>query len=181
MLDDATTYYQPPAGCTWYFGIDDAYTRDKADIVSSANSQFIAADWTDSDFLNGKVCWRCDFTTQALKDSVADAGNKSMYAALWMTPSGGLPALMGHWDINMRNIAVDPTSVGAVAGVVFDTVDRADSTYQKQKPDQGTIWFKNGKDPLIYCTTTGFYYPIVAVDVGGGIIQFVPGTGEAIS
>ena len=181
MLSDAVTYYQPPAGCTFLFGIDDTYAQDHADLVTSDNSQFIAADWTDSDFQNGKVCWRADLTASALKTSLGDSANKMMCCALWMTPSGELPVLLAHWDVNIRNIAVDPTTPSASPGINFDTIDRADSTYQKQKPDQGSVWFKNGKDIYIYISATGLYHPLTGVDTGGGLVQPVFGPGEAMS
>jgi hypothetical protein len=111
LMSDGSTYFKPPAGCTWLFGIDDQYTRDHAELVTSGNASFIAGDWPGvggADFANGKVCWRVDLDVQPLKDSLAATASKTMYAGLYMLPTGGVYTLLCHWDITMKNVAVDP-------------------------------------------------------------------------
>jgi len=178
MLSDATTYFAPPAGATWMFGIDNVYTQAHAELVVSSNADFVAADWTESDFLGGKVCWRVDLTSDSLKAALGDAASSNMYCALWMTPSGGKAALMAHWDVTMRNVAVDPTSPTVEPGIQYDTVDRADSTYQKMKTDMGEIWFKEGKQPLLFCVATGKYHRLALDQQQGAVILTIDQTGE---
>jgi hypothetical protein len=178
MLSDATTYFAPPAGATWMFGIDNVFTQAHAELVVSSNADFVAADWTGSDFLAGKVCWRADLTSDALKAALGDTASSTMYCALWMTPSGGKAALMAHWDITMRNVAVDPTSAIPEPGVVYDTVDRADSTYQKMKTDMGEIWFKDGKQLYLFCVATGKYHRATLDQQQGAVILVLDQTGE---
>jgi hypothetical protein len=111
MLADAT-YFTPSAGGVWLFGIDDQFTRDHADLVTAANDQFIAADWPGADgadFTNGRVCWRANLDVEALATSLGSLSSKTMYAALWMKPTGGAYTLMCQWTLTMRNIAVEPT------------------------------------------------------------------------
>ncbi len=108
LMADATTYFKPPTGCTWLFGIDDQYTSDHAELVTSANDQFISGDWASADFDNGKVCWRVDLDVQPLKDSLGALASKTMFAGLYFLPTGGLYTLLCHWDLTMKNVAVDP-------------------------------------------------------------------------
>ena len=61
------------------------------------------------DMSNGKICWRADLTTAALKTSLAALPSKTMYCGLWMLPSGGSYTLMCQWTVLMKNIAVEPT------------------------------------------------------------------------
>jgi hypothetical protein len=178
MLNDGTTYFTPPAGCSWLFGIDNVYTQAHTDLVVSSNADFVASDWTGSDFQNGKVCWRADLTSDSLKTALADAASATMYCALWMTPSGGKATLMAHWDITMRNVAVDPTSATPEPGILYDTIDRADSTYQKMKTDMGEVWFKDGKQLYLYCVATGKYHRATLDSQQGAVILTIDQTGE---
>jgi hypothetical protein len=145
MLADAATYFTPPAGGTWLFGIDDQFTADHTDLVTSLNAQFnIAGDWDQLLEAGGYICWRVDLTTNELKAALADAVSKAMYADLWFTPSGGSPTLMAQWNITMKNIAVDPTTAKPVEGITHLTTDAAAASYVPQWGDQARWRWKNG-------------------------------------
>jgi hypothetical protein len=146
LMSDATTYYAPGASSTWLFGIDSSFTRDHADLVVSENAQFnVAGDWADTSVVGGKICWRADLTSQSLKDDLADDASKQMYACLWMCPSGGEYTLMAQWDINMKNVAVDPTTALAQDGISFLTMDLYNADMAQLKaPTSGLYRIQNG-------------------------------------
>lgn len=179
LMGNQDTPFTPPANASWLFGIDSTYTAGKTDLVISDNDKFnIIGDWDDLDVAGGKICWRADLTTSALIADLGDKESKTMYAALWMLPSGEKPVLMSEWDIIVRNIAVDPTTAIEEEGIVFDTINRADATYQKQWADGASIKFKNGQHPYIYIAETGLWYPLVGEIVDGSPVIGL-GTGEA--
>lgn len=178
MLADGSTYFKPPAGATWLAGFDNVFTADHTDLVTSLNADFVAADWADADFANGKVCWRMNWTTTALKSVMANDPSLSGWMCLWMTPSGEDPVLIAQWSVVVNNIAVDPTSATAQEGIVFVTTDML-SVYQKQHADQARIVFQDGKIPYIYCEDDGLYYPITVKRVDGSP-TFAPGTGISL-
>jgi hypothetical protein len=179
MLADAATYFTPPAGGTWLFGIDDQFTADHADLVVSDDDQFnLDGDWDLLAETSGRICWRVDLTTNELKDSLGDTDRKAMYACLWFTPSGGDPTLMAQWNVTMKNIAVDPTTAIPSPGITFDTVDRADSTYQKMKTDGGELWFKDGKLLYQWCAGTGKYHRRSLDYKDGVVIDVIDQEGE---
>lgn len=105
MMPDATTYFIPGAGVTWYFGMDSVYTSGHADIVQVANANFIAADWASADFANGKVCWRVDLSGADLATDMGTSASKIYHSGLWMTPSGGEITPIVEFDITVLNIA----------------------------------------------------------------------------
>lgn len=177
MLSDATTYFAPPTGATWFFGIDNVYTSGHAELVSSLNADFVAADWASADFDNGKVCWRVDMTAQALIDALGNDASDEMYAALWMTPSGGEPVLMAHWDLIVHNVAVDPTTATETPGLVYVTTDMM-SVYQKRHEDGASIQFQNGQHPYVYCGDDSLWYPLVVQLVDGTAVL---GLGEGVA
>lgn len=108
LMSDGTTYYTAPTGASWLFGIDDTFERDHADLVESANDQFIPDDWESANFTNGKVCWRADLSGEALKTALGSLISKTMYACLWILPVGGAYSLVAQWNVTMKNIAVEP-------------------------------------------------------------------------
>lgn len=141
MMSDATTYYTPAVTDTWLFGIDNVYTRDHTDLVVSLNAQFnLDGDWDQRDVVGGKICWRVDLTSAALKTALADSENAAMYCALWVRPSGGDYTLLGHWDITMRNVAVDPTTALEQEGISFATVDLVNADIAELKTPTGGIY-----------------------------------------
>jgi len=141
-MADATTAFVPPAGASWLFGIDDGYTADHADLVlSSVFNQ--AGDW-DYNLSNGKITWRTDLTSAALKTSLGDSASKLMYAYLWMTPVGGSPTLLAQWDVIIKNIAVDPTTATPVEGISFMTTDAATASFVPVWGDQSRWRWKSG-------------------------------------
>jgi hypothetical protein len=168
MLADGATYFTPPAGGTWLFGIDDQFTADHADLVTSLHAQFnIAGDWDLLAETAGFICWRVDLTTNELKTSLADAASKAMYADLWFTPSGGSPTLMAQWNITMKNIAVDPTTATAVEGITHPTTEVVNTMIDEIKtPTGGLMRMRNGALQLKN-STTGKWQTITMSGVAG--------------
>jgi hypothetical protein len=177
MLADASTYFTPPAGGSWLFGIDDTFTVDHADLVTSPHAQFnIAGDWDLLAETTGYICWRVDLTTNELKTSLADAASKAMYADLWFTPSGGNPTLMAQWNITMKNIAVDPTTATAVEGITHPTTDVFNSAIAEMKVPTGGIYrLQNGALQLWNATQSKWHTLSISGAAGEETIDIGPG------
>ena len=177
MMSDASTYFAPPAGGTWLFGVDDTFTASHADLVVSLDAQFcIPGDWGEMSETGGKISWRADLTGQGLKDSLADAASKSMYACLWFTPSGGNATLMGAWDIIMKNIAVDPTTAVEIEGITYPTMDIFNSSITSlTTPTGGLYRFQNGALQIKNSTTGKFHTISLSGEAGAETMDYGPG------
>ena len=177
MMADAATEFTPPAGGTWLFGIDDQYTADHADLVTSLDAVFnLDGDWGERAETNGRICWRVDMTTVALKNSLADAASKAMYACLWFTPLGGNPTLMAQWDVLVKNIAVDPTSATAVEGVTHPTMDVLLAALSNiTDPVGGLYRIRNGAFQLKNTTTGEFQTTSLSGAAGSETQDYGPG------
>jgi len=182
LRSDGVTAYAPPADALWLFGIDNAYTPDKVDLVVSANDQFnIAGDWADMTVAGGKISWRVDLTSATLKTALAAASAATMYAALWMCPVGGQYTLMAHWDVVVRNVAVDPTTATAVEGVSFPTMDLYNADLaQLRQPTGGLYRLRNaaGESVLQLWNPTISKWQTVTLTGAVGVEQLAVGIGE---
>lgn len=178
LFSNATTYYVPALTDAWLFGIDNAYTRNKADLVTSLNAQFnIVGDWDQLDVVGGKITWRVDLTSVALKTALADSANATMYCALWVCPSGGNYTLLGHWDIIMRNVAVDPTTAVEQEGISFATVDLLNNDVTQIKTPTGGIYrLRNGALQLWNATQSKWH--TISVSGVAELEQINVGPGE---
>lgn len=178
-VGDQATAFTPATGATWLFGIDKDFTPDQTDLVVSDNDEFIAADWDEADFANGIICWRADFTSAALKAALASTSSMTMYACLWMTPSGGLPTLLAQWQMNVTNIAVDPTTATPQEGIVHATTAML-ADYIKKVTD-GSPWRWSDSTKCWYCYNPDdeLWYPITVRTVGG-VAGIVLGEGVAL-
>lgn len=177
MLADATTYFQPPADATWYFGINDAYTPTVSDdVIQVGNDNFIAADWVDSNFSNGKICWRVDLTDDALVTKLGTAASKTFYCGLWMTPSGGKPTPIAEWEATIKNVATYVVSPTKPPGISFVTTDMLSSYMRKKEPYMDTAFSEDGL-MYKYCTDDSLWYPIAVRLVGGKPTLVVGETG----
>ncbi len=177
MLADGATYFTPPAGGTWLFGIDDQFTADHADLVVSQNAMFnIAGDWDQLLETGGYICWRVDLTTNELKTALADAASKAMYADLWFTPSGGSPTLMAQWNVIMKNIAVDPTTATAVDGITFPTTAVFNSAISEIKTPTGGLYrMHNGAFQLWNATQSKWHTLSISGAAGEETLDIGPG------
>lgn len=177
MMADATTYFAPPAGATWLFGVDDSFVADHTDLVVSLNAQFnIGGDWGDVNVPEGRISWRADLTSQVLKDSLGDSASKTMYACLWMTPNGGNPTLMAQWTVTMKNVAVDPTTATAQEGIVFPTTDVMNSLINEIKVPTGGLYRLQNGALQIKNSTTGLFQTITMSGAAGSeTMDYGPG------
>lgn len=104
-LADGLTYFEPPAGSTWFFAIDDSFTEGHDDYVVSNDSLFnISGDWSDLDVANGKISFRVDTATTQLTTAMGTSSSKEMYGELWMTPPAVDPIILAQWKIDMKGI-----------------------------------------------------------------------------
>ena len=158
-LSNPNDIYYPPTGATWYFGIDDVFTADHADLVTSANDQFnLAGDWSLLDVTGGNISVRADLTTDALKSSLGSASSKTMYAAIWMQPAGGKFTLLAHWEILVKNIAIDPTSVTQAVPQQLASLDYVDAAMADiATPAAGSYRLRNGLLELYNATTSKWH------------------------
>jgi hypothetical protein len=157
MLNDGITYFCPPIGATWLAGFDNEFTGDHADLVVSLNDKFVAADWSGSDFYNGKLCWRMDWTTQALKGALGDNPSISGWICLWMFPIGESPVLIAQFPAVVNNVAVDPTTATAVEGITYPTTDVLIAAIRNiTDPVGGLYRIRNGAVQLKNVTTGKF-------------------------
>jgi len=177
MMADASTYFTPPTGATWLFGIDNVYTADHTDLVLTENANFnTAGDWDKLAVTGGYICWRVDLTTSALKTALGDLPSAKMYACLWMTPNAGYPTLMAAWDLTMNNIAVDPTTATAVAGITYPTTTVFVSAInQILTPTNGLYRIQNGALQLKNSTTGKFQTVSLSGASGSETIDYGPG------
>lgn len=145
-LADPNSKFIPPTGALWYFGIDDAYTADKADLVNSTNDQFnIPGDWAGLDVATGQISVRVDLTAEGFKTSLGSASSKTMYAAIFMQPLGGKWTPIAHWDILVKNIAIDPTSVTQTVPMQYASLDYVDAAISNlSAPVGGSYRFRKG-------------------------------------
>ena len=99
-----------------------------------------------------------------------------MYAALWMCPVGGSYTLMAHWDVSMRNVAVDPTTATTVEGISYPTMDlyNADLT-QIKTPTGGIYRLNNGAFQLWNPDQNKFHTISVSGAAGSETVEVGPG------
>ena len=134
---DGTTYYTPDESAEWEFRIDNSFDSTHDDLVISDNDDFnIGADWDELDVAEGKICWRVDTNTTQLAEALGTKESETQYAELWMTPPGGNPTLLCHWEITMHNIATD---VGTSVDLVYSTSDII-----ARDGDDVVIYFRDG-------------------------------------
>lgn len=160
MMNDGATYFKPPAGCTWLAGFDNTFATDHPDLVVSENAQFIAGDWADADFDNGKVCWRMDWTSAALKSALANSPLLQGWMCLWMTPTGGKPSLVAQWTAVVNNIAVDPTTAVAQDGISFVQLDMYNADRNELMHPTGGYYSLRNAIARLKNTTIGKYQTI---------------------
>lgn len=176
MRSDASTYFLPPTGCTWLFGVDSVFTRDHDDLVRSLDDQFcIEGDWDNLSEAAGKITWRADFTTTALKNDLADLENKTMYAGLWMCPNGGSYTLMAQWKVLMKNIAVDPTTATELEAITYPTMDVLNAAIANiTDPVDGLYRIRNGAFQLKNTTTNKFQTATTSGTAGTETMDYGP-------
>lgn len=145
----ATTAFNCPTGSAFLFGIDNVWTPDKTDLVVSADAQFnILADWDSINVSAGKICWRANLATAALKTALGQtsttSANQMMHCNLWMLPPGEDYVLLASWDLYVGKIAVDPVTAVAIPGITHLTTEAAAAGYVPKWGDQARWRWKDG-------------------------------------
>ncbi len=176
-VENQNTPFAPDAASTWLFGIDKDFALDQTDLVVSENDQFnIAGDWDDISVAGGIICWRADFSTDALKTDLAALASKTMYACLWMTPPAGKPVLIAQWQLIVNNIAVDPTTAVAQDGITFVQSDMYEADRaQLMAPTGGLYRIRNGALQLKNATTNKYQTAYLTGAEGSEQMAFGPG------
>jgi hypothetical protein len=183
MMNDGITYFKPPTGSTWLAGFDDVFTVDHPDLVTSLNDQFIATDWAGADgadFDNGKVCWRMDWTSTALKTALGDKASLSGYMALWMTPPGENPVLIAQWNAIVNNITVDPTTAVNQPGVVYVQTDMLEPYLRKKEPNCPLWYNKTDGKTYMWNPDDSLWYPVGLRTLQGKVSFVIGETGVSI-
>lgn len=120
------TAFAVPAGATFYWCIDNSFTDPHTDLVSSQDADFrIPADWADLSDAEGRICWRANLNTTALKAALGsseDSGT-TMREELWMLLPGADPSLIYQARITIKNVVGDITSTPVTPGVTYATQD----------------------------------------------------------
>ena len=140
-----STAYNPIAGATWLFGIDDVPFSDQSDYVLSQNDVFnLSEDWADVNPSAGKICFRVDLDTNELKNRLKaiTAATATMYGNLWMLTAAG-NVLIASWLIYIAKTYIDPTTAKPVEGITHLTTQAAAASYVPQWGDQAR-WRWNG-------------------------------------
>jgi len=155
---DGSNYATFPTGTTWYFGIDTSFASDHDDVVQVGDSDFVASDWNEADFNNGKVCCRVDLTSSALITALGSSSELTGYAGLWATAPGEKPLCVCEWQITLKNLATYVREPAEQQGVTYVTTDMLTPYLLKQTPYHDT-WFKDG---IMYkfCSDDNKWYPI---------------------
>lgn len=176
LLTSGTTYFTPPTDCTWYFGMDSVYTSGHADIVQSGNDEFVAADWAEADFANGKVCWRVDLAGAALAEDMGSATTKTYYCGLWMVPAGEKPVVLVEFPATVQNVATYETTPTPDDARIFVDTDMLTAYLRKQEPGQNMRFV--GEKTYVYCQDDNLWYPITVRLIDG---QPVLALGEGVT
>ena len=140
LINSDMTAFKPPAASTFLFGMDTDYTAGQADKVISLHDQFnILADWSEVDVANGKICWRADLSTDALKAAFTSTTdpNLTMHAVLFYAPPGGKYVPLLCWDPIVKNLAVDPYTAVAVTGITHVTTDQLKAILEQYTNEAG--------------------------------------------
>lgn len=123
-MGNGVTRFACPAGAAFLFGIDSDYTAGHADLVTALDADFNrAGDWAQLDPTTGRICWRAALTGPALAAALGSSPSLEAYAHLFICPSGGAYTPLAKWTVTLGNVAVDPTTATAQAGVSFATTD----------------------------------------------------------
>ena len=145
--------YNPDAGATWLFGIDDTPFSTTPDYVLSQNDKFnISGDRPGQVVESGKICWRADFTTAELLAALKLPKYSGypvwvpMYACLWMQTVDG-NVMIAQWPVYIGKPYVDPTTAIPVEGITYLTTAAASAYFVPMWGDQekwryvlGTGW-----------------------------------------
>lgn len=164
-------------GCAFLFGCKEPGKYDATTYVVSSDV------WTaPSD--PGDYTYRCapSFNNDALNallklnDNPSDdpAGVTLMGEISWVDGAGRIFST-ATFVVAVANDVIRGTE-GAPTGSLPDlvTAGMADQVYQRQEPDGGTVWFKDGKHLYVYCPDDGLYYP-AGMRLVAGIPTWVPG------
>ncbi len=158
LLSSPTTYFSVNNNSVWYFGIDTEYTYNHEDIVQVGNDSFIATDWNEADFANGKVCCRVDLTGESFLEALSGKSEITGYAGLWCTVLGEKPLCVVEFEVKLKNVATYQITPTQQEGVVYVTTDMLTGYMRKIEPYHNT-WWKNGLLHL-YCSDDQKWYPI---------------------
>jgi hypothetical protein len=183
LLDDAVTEFTPPAGTTWYYGMDSVYTEGHVDIVQVFNADFIEADWSGTDgadFENGRVCWRVDLTGAALKTDLGTAASKAYHCGLWMTPPGEKTVCLSEWDMTVYNLATSQVSPVNMPGIVYVDTDMLEPYLRKKEPNC-PLWYNEADQKTYMYNPDDSLWYAVGLRTKDGVAAFtVAETGVAL-
>jgi len=88
---------------TFEFKIAESYNTTP--FLTVSNSDFILADWVDSNITLGKICCRVDMNQAAISTYLNATQQKNAQAALWMT-LGGINYCLVSFPFILKNIII---------------------------------------------------------------------------
>ena len=138
-----TTAFEPPAGVSWYFGLDNtlqgADITVGADPVATLDADFNAvADWADVSVTAGKICWPINLATVPLGAKFsASTTSLDMYGELWMLSTSGQRTLLCQWPVTVSNVYCNYGSESPLAETLGAVLVKADG-------DDVVIYFPDG-------------------------------------
>ena len=146
-----TTAFEPDPTATWLWGLDDVPFSELSDYVLSQNDQFnLVGDWANLDVNGGKISWRANLATDALKAALLLKTPLSnlMYANLWMLTADG--NVVWSWPVYVHKVHVDPNTAVPVDGITHLTTQAAAASYVPIWGDSAYVRRKNGRDQDLF-------------------------------
>lgn len=132
LYQTGTTYFEPPAGAAWYFGLDntlqDDDIEDGNDPVATYHADFNqSADWSEVSPTAGKICFPINTATEELSAKFADAPESiEMHGEIWMQdPTLGRQPLV-QWPIDVLNVYCNYGSDAPLAESLGQVLIKAD-------------------------------------------------------
>lgn len=110
FADDTLAPYALPTGLTFAFGGDTLFTPGNADLVTSTNDRFNAADWagdTGWSLANGRISCLAVFNTTQLATVMGSSIEAKLYVAVYATPAGSDPFLLFQIPLFVNGVAVE--------------------------------------------------------------------------
>ena len=83
------------------FKINETYNG--TNLLTVANSDFVAGDWSGWDISNGKICCRVDMNQAAIGTYINLSASETAQASLWVT-LGGYNYCLATFEITIKNL-----------------------------------------------------------------------------
>lgn len=151
LKDAAGAVYPITTGSTFFFGVSNVAGDADADLVSSDNDQFVAADWSDYDLAQGKICARVNFNTTALDTALGTSAEiTTPRGELWMVPPAGTATPLLQFNFTIRNIWTsfgDPPGASGLSYMTTAAYAAAIATLFQRSPSGDLFTISSAGEP----------------------------------